>query len=178
MIDDIINEIKPYYDENLNHYKKYSYLLTFVDKVPIEKYKHCDPFINDKGINKQYIDIDNCIFSVKPSTGNMVDSFLTCFFQEFNKKFSTIDFFSRFKDYKIAFFNDLKYNLKRQELKLEPLCNRFEINDSIIEFIAKRYKICICIMINEHTKMYGNELNYKLRLKKIKNKYHKLNIIE
>lgn len=177
MITDIISEIKPYYDENLNHYNKYSYLLTFVDKVPIEKYRHCDPFINDKGHNQQYVEVDNNIFSMKPSVGNLTDSFLTCFFQEFNKKFSTIDFFSRFNDYKNAFFNDLKYNLKRQDKHLQPLCDKFEINTDMLHFIAKRYKICIIVLFNKHKNIYGIEGSPTIMLKKIKNKFHRLNTL-
>jgi hypothetical protein len=172
-INSLIAEISPYYNDNLNHYNEYSYLLTFVDKVPIEKYKHCDPFVNDTTETKQYIEMDKQIYSVKPSTGNKADSLLTSLFQEFNTKFQMMDFFLRFSEFKTAFFNDLKYNLKKQDKKLIPLCEKGYINEDILHFIAKRYSICM-IIIQDITYTYGDPTKKTIRMKLINNKYHRL----
>lgn len=174
-ITELITEISPYFDDNLTHYNKYSYLLTFVDKVPIEQYKHCDPFVNDRTETKQYLQVDNQVFNVQPSTGNLTDSFLTSMFQEFNTQFSTMDFFLRFREFKTAFYNDLKYNLKKQDKKLLPFCEKFYINADILHFIAKRYSICIIVVNNNKKNMvYGDNTKKTLRLNYINNKYHRL----
>ena len=174
MIDQLISELRPYYNENLNYYNKYSYLLTFVNKVPIMKYAHCSPMMLDNN-SKQYISFNDQIYKVCPSNGNLTDSFLTCMFQEFNTKYSLTEFLLNFKEFKIAFYNDLKYNLKKGDKKLKEYCEKFNINSELFEFIAKRYSICISIMNDKCRKSYGNENKKTIIMKIYCNKFHRLN---
>jgi hypothetical protein len=200
LINDLITELRPYYDENLSHYNKFSYLLTFVDKVPIEKYINCSPF-NSEPIQeevpvliqetrqevrqeevpvpiqevRQEVPVPIQRREVQGGPIVFVDSFLSCLFNRFNKDFTEMNMFLKFNEFKRAFFNDLKYNLKHKDKKLLPFCEKFNINDSMLHFIAKRYFICIKIKFNDTISIYGNESMQVLLLNKINNK---VNIIK
>lgn len=86
-----------------------------------------------------------------------------------------MDFFLRFREFKTAFFNDLKYNLKKQDKKLIPFCEKGYINTDILHFIAKRYSICIIVSGNgDRIYTYGDTTKKTLRMKFINGKYHRL----
>jgi len=177
ILTELTKHLQSSYDDNLNYYNKLSYLLTFVDKVPIDKYTHCDPMVNVKEDVKNYIKINDKIWKIHPSISNLTDSFLTSLFNQFNTSFTTADFFLRFKDFKNAFYNDLKINLPKRNKKLLPYIEKNMINFELLNYIAKYYNIKIMIFNEKGDILETHESiddKYCLKLIKINRRYHRL----
>lgn len=172
MLSDLIKNVSEYHDTNLNYYNKFSYLLTFLDKVPLDEFSSCNPLIPSKQEHRQHLTINESIYTIHPAHGNTTDTFLMAFFTQFNTAFSSIDFLVRFREFKLAFFKDLKYSLpKKDRSKLSESCDKMYINNSILTYIAKYYNISIII---SNDKTYGDSKEHQLYLTQIDKIYHRL----
>jgi hypothetical protein len=127
--------------KNLEHFSEINYLLSFIDKIPLQN--SCNPFIKsqDLPVPKYFKN-----YKVVLSSGDIVSSFITILFQKFNTKYSKTEWLLNQNNIIRAFFKDLEVNFK---------CKVKTINGGVLSNVAQRYMTNIRVyQLNGRVKEY------------------------
>lgn len=131
--------------ENIYH------LLTYYDKIPINKYKYCSPFLMDPEItsfNNKH---------VLPSYGySLSDSFTWCWALFTNEK----DYYKIHKN-----FNDYKISILKESVAMDTI--------KMLSWISKNYQITIKIH-GDNPKQFIQPGTNIMEILRIKNTFHLL----
>lgn len=129
------------------------HLLTYYDKIPLENYKNCSPFLMDPPIfvysNKH----------VYPSYGTLVDSFVWCWEMHNGNK----DYYKIHKT-----FTQIKQKVLHDAVRLDTI--------KMLAYISKKYNITIKVFSSsgDKPKIFYSNSDTSIELLRIDNRFHLL----